>query len=84
LVVLDEPDASLDQDGRRGLIDMMYDLRERGVIVVLISHRTNLLKHTDKVMVLDRGRAEITPSQLSLERSGLANTDLIEKHSANE
>ena len=84
LVVLDEPDANLDQDGRRALVEAMLDLKERGAMVVLISHRTSILKHTDKALLLRRGRLE-ADSDLPARRDGdLADATLITKSSSHD
>ena len=84
LVVLDEPDANLDQDGRRALVEAMLDLKERGATVVLISHRTSILKHTDKALLLRRGRLE-ADSDLPARRDGdAADATLITKSSSHD
>ncbi len=56
LLVLDEPNAHLDQAGERALATTLRTLRERGVTVVLVAHRLNPLSEVDRVILLDRGR----------------------------
>jgi len=56
LVVLDEPNANLDEAGDRALIEAVKDLKEQGKTVVLISHRTNVLSVVDKLLVLQEGK----------------------------
>jgi PrtD family type I secretion system ABC transporter len=56
LVILDEPDASLDQNGEQALQQAIRGVRERGGIVVVISHRQTLLAAVDHLLVLDQGR----------------------------
>ena len=58
LVVLDEPNASLDQAGEAALVRTLARLRSRGATVVVISHRPSLLRGLDKVLVLQDGRIE--------------------------
>jgi PrtD family type I secretion system ABC transporter len=55
LVVLDEPNASLDHVGEDALVDAIGRLRARGTTVVLVAHRPSLLVHIDKVLVLRDG-----------------------------
>lgn len=55
-VVLDEPNASLDTAGEAALFRALAELKRRGVTTIVVSHRTNLLRLSDKVMVLEAGR----------------------------
>jgi ATP-binding cassette subfamily C protein PrsD len=56
LVVLDEPDASLDQEGEQALQKAILNVRARGGIVVVISHRQAVLAAVDHMLVLEQGR----------------------------
>lgn len=56
LVVLDEPNANLDEAGEKALMGALGRLRERGVTVVLITHRPTVLKATTHLLVLREGR----------------------------
>ena len=51
-VVLDEPNASLDEEGDAALVRMLKMLRERGTTVVVITHRPSLLSAVEQMMVL--------------------------------
>jgi PrtD family type I secretion system ABC transporter len=55
LVVLDEPNASLDSEGEEALREAIRELRERGSTIVLIVQRLGILNLADKVLVLDSG-----------------------------
>lgn len=55
LVVLDEPNASLDAAGEEALFRALRLLKTRGVTCIVVSHRTNLLRIADKVLVLEAG-----------------------------
>ena len=57
LVVLDEPDADLDDAGERALARAISTLRTRRATVVVVSHRTTLLQLVDKVLVMNAGQA---------------------------
>ncbi|OSQ40332.1 type I secretion protein [Thalassospira mesophila] len=56
LVVLDEPNASLDVDGEQALLKAVVGLRERGAIVVMIAHRPNILACVNRAMVIQGGQ----------------------------
>lgn len=55
LVVLDEPNASLDGAGEAALVECVRRLRESGTTVVIISHRVGALHLADKVLHLHGG-----------------------------
>jgi ATP-binding cassette, subfamily C, type I secretion system permease/ATPase len=57
LVVLDEPNASLDADGATALVDAIGRLKVHGTTIVLVAHRPSLLAHVDKLLVLRDGTA---------------------------
>jgi ATP-binding cassette subfamily C protein len=56
LVVLDEPDASLDAYGEQDLAHAVAAVRKRGGIVVVIAHRRSALAAVDTVLALVGGR----------------------------
>jgi ABC-type protease/lipase transport system fused ATPase/permease subunit len=55
LVVLDEPNGSLDQTGEAALVEAIGRLKARGATVILVAHRPSLLAHVDKLLVLRDG-----------------------------
>ncbi len=57
LLVLDEPDANLDQAGSEALMAAIDWARSSGAIVILISHRNTLLSVADKILELRDGVA---------------------------
>lgn len=58
LVVLDEPNASLDQAGEQALLDAIETLKEREVTLIVIAHRPSVLRHVDKILVLREGAVQ--------------------------
>ena len=56
LVVLDEPNANLDDLGETALVRTVRDLRGRGAAVFMIVHQQHLLAAADRVLVLEAGR----------------------------
>jgi ATP-binding cassette subfamily C protein EexD len=57
LVLLDEPDADLDDVGERALADAICALRKRRSTVIIVSHRSALLKLVDKLLIMNAGQA---------------------------
>ena len=58
LVVLDEPNSNLDNEGEVALHQAIANLKARGAIVVLIAHRPSALAVCDKVLVLANGEQQ--------------------------
>jgi len=59
LVILDEPNSNLDEEGQAALVRAMHRLREEKVTLILIAHRPSLLANIDKVLVLREGGVEV-------------------------
>ncbi len=55
LMVLDEPNAYLDDDGTQALVEALDVLREKGRTVVLVTHQRHLLRRVDHILVLQDG-----------------------------
>ncbi|MBH2042948.1 MAG: type I secretion system permease/ATPase [Comamonadaceae bacterium] len=55
LVVLDEPNSSLDEAGDAALAAAILELKSRGTTFVIMTHRTSVLAVTDKMLVLQEG-----------------------------
>lgn len=66
-IVLDEPTAMLDPNGRKEVIETVHELnREKEVTVILITHYMDEVVHADKVYVMDDGKIVLsgTPRQV--------------------
>lgn len=59
LVVLDEPNASLDEAGDLALAQALEMLKARGVAVVVISHLTSVLRVVDSLLVIQEGAVKL-------------------------
>lgn len=57
LIVLDEPNSSLDEAGDRDLLNAIRQLKAQGSTIVVISHRTNMLQVADALLLLRDGQA---------------------------
>ncbi|MCP5370045.1 MAG: type I secretion system permease/ATPase [Rickettsiaceae bacterium] len=55
LVVLDEPNANLDEAGELALAQALKEARVRKISVIVISHRPAILSTVDKIMVVQEG-----------------------------
>lgn len=56
-IILDEPTAMLDPNGRKEVIKTLHELnRKEGVTVVLITHYMDEVVDADRVIVMDGGR----------------------------
>jgi PrtD family type I secretion system ABC transporter len=58
LVVLDEPNAHLDEEGDNALSAAIEELKMRGVTVILVGHRPAVMAQLDKLAVLRNGALE--------------------------
>lgn len=56
LVLLDEPNANLDDEGEAALMQSVQRLRQQGKTVVLISHRPGVIQVADRLVILQDGR----------------------------
>jgi len=59
LIVLDEPNSNLDDQGELALIQAIQKLKEQGTTVVIITHRPSVLQITNKLAVIKQGTLEI-------------------------
>lgn len=59
LIILDEPNAALDDAGLSALISAINTLKKQGKAIVLITHHKPLLSVTDKLLLLAGGRMQL-------------------------
>lgn len=59
LVVLDEPNANLDDVGEGALMQAVRELKAKGRTVILISHRPGAVAVADQLLVLRDGRVQV-------------------------
>jgi len=56
LIVLDEPNANLDPEGEEALADSIEQATGNGAVVIVISHRMNILRAVNHFGMMDQGR----------------------------
>jgi ATP-binding cassette subfamily C protein/ATP-binding cassette subfamily C protein EexD len=56
LVILDEPNSNLDEEGEKALGRAMAAMKAAGCTVIAVTHRNLLLAHVDKLMVMSFGQ----------------------------
>ncbi|RYJ03053.1 MAG: type I secretion system permease/ATPase [Acetobacteraceae bacterium] len=73
LIVLDEPNANLDQHGEAALAAAIGELKQRGATVLIIGHRPSTMSQADRILLLKDGRVELfAPREEALKRMRLA------------
>ncbi len=58
LIVLDEPNANLDETGEAALVKTVQSMKAKGKTVVLITHRPGVLAVADRLLLLQDGRVQ--------------------------
>ena len=57
VIIADEPVASLDVSIKQDVMDLLFEIRDRGITIMIISHDIALLKkNADMIHVMDRGK----------------------------
>jgi PrtD family type I secretion system ABC transporter len=55
LVILDEPNANLDELGEQALVSAINHAKEKKITTVIISHRPSILSCVDKILIMQEG-----------------------------
>lgn len=73
LIILDEPNANLDQHGEMALAAAIAELKQRGSTVLIVGHRPSTMAQADRILVLKDGRVELfAPREEALKRMRVA------------
>ena len=59
LLVLDEPNSNLDQEGESALMSAVIAAAQRGAAVVIVAHRAGVLARVDRLLMLKDGVVQI-------------------------
>ncbi|PKO25958.1 MAG: type I secretion system permease/ATPase [Betaproteobacteria bacterium HGW-Betaproteobacteria-8] len=55
ILVLDEPNSHLDEHGEASLLSAITAMKSQGKAIVIISHRHNILKIADRLLIMKNG-----------------------------
>jgi len=58
LLVLDEPNSNLDEDGEQALLGAIVQMKQRGTAIVIVAHRRTILQVVDLLLLLRGGAVE--------------------------
>ena len=59
LLVLDEPNSNLDQEGEAALMTAVLHAAQRGAAVVIVAHRAGILSRVDRLLVMADGAVQM-------------------------
>jgi ATP-binding cassette subfamily C exporter for protease/lipase len=60
LMVLDEPNANLDDEGETALVRAVQGMKAKGKTVILISHRPGIVSVADRLLILHQGTVQVS------------------------
>ena len=63
LIILDEPNANLDDDGDKALHRALMSVKQEGATVIIITQRPQVLQLTDKILRLHQGGVDFFGTQ---------------------
>ncbi len=76
-IILDEPTAMLDPDGRREVLEAVHKLnKEKGVTIILITHYMEEVVDADYVYVMDQGKVVMEGNP----RGIFSQVDVLQEH----
>lgn len=58
-VVLDEPNANLDNEGEHALMQTLLAVKKLGITTVIVAHRPSIVEGVDRIMVMREGMVEM-------------------------
>ena len=84
LVVLDEPNSNLDDQGEKSLVNSIKILKEIGTTVIIITHRPSILQVTNKLAVVKQGLLEAYGSTSEILKKVAENANANAQATANK
>jgi ATP-binding cassette subfamily C exporter for protease/lipase len=58
-VILDEPDANLDEDGIQDIISMMVNIKNENTTLIMITHNPVFLSKVDQILMIEGGKPKL-------------------------
>ncbi|MNN74414.1 Type I secretion system ATP-binding protein PrsD [compost metagenome] len=58
MLILDEPSSALDAEGEQALQKAMNTAKARGAAILIVAHRSSILRNVDRLAVLVQGVIE--------------------------
>lgn len=72
VLILDEPTASLTEKDSENLLELLFELKERGITCVFISHKLNeVMRIADTITVLRDGQSVVTMPKSEMSESSM-------------
>lgn len=66
ILIMDEPNAMLDERGKRGIMRVAHELHDKGITIVMITHNMDDATAADRVIVLSKGKIVFQGSPASV------------------
>lgn len=63
LLVLDEPNSNLDQEGEAALMSAILKAAARGAAVIVVAHRAGVLARVDRLLLMQDGQVQMEGSR---------------------
>ncbi|MFL2873142.1 MAG: type I secretion system permease/ATPase [Pseudohongiellaceae bacterium] len=79
LIILDEPNSNLDDQGERDLLTALRKMKASGSTIIIITHRTSILTVVDKLLLLKDGTMSRFGERDTVLKDISANTSKIAK-----
>ena len=79
LLVLDEPNSALDQEGTEALNAAIRDMKAAGCAVIVMTHRPVAISECDMLLVVEKGLAKSFGPRDEIIRSMMKNSGDIQR-----
>jgi len=79
LLILDEPNSALDNEGSEALNAVVMAMKAEGKSVLIMTHRPTAIQSCDKLLILDKGRVAAFGPRDEIIKSMMANADKVQQ-----
>lgn len=70
ILILDEFTAALDAESEQEMIKLVFSIRDQGMTLVVISHRLQIVRQADHIILISSGKIAESGQHNELYRSG--------------